>query len=216
MLQGRNIRKWYYNESNENLIHTGFDINIEMYYPTVYKHLEQYQNELIERADQGKKWYNLRACKYYPEFEKKEKIIWGLTADKWAFTLDEEKHYLPSNGYILTSPKLPIRYILGLLNSKLMQHYFSYIGVMTAGGAYTLKAATISALPFKIAHDTSDIANIVQEVLSIKTNNHDADVSLLENKIDILVYKLYGLNYDDVLIIDPKTPITREEYGNPS
>ena len=97
-----------------------------------------------------------------------------------------------------------------------MQHYFSYSGVMTAGGAYTLKAATISALPFKIAHNTSDIANIVQEVLSIKTNNHDADVSLLENKIDILVYKLYGLNYDEVLIIDPETPITREEYGNPS
>ena len=79
-----------------------------------------------------------------------------------------------------------------------------------------MKAATISALPFKIAHHTSDIANIVQEVLSIKTNNHDADVSLLENKIDILVYKLYGLNYDEVLIIDPETPITREEYGNPS
>jgi len=38
----------------------------------------------------------------------------------------------------------------------------------------------------------------------------------LENKIDILVYKLYGLNYDEVLIIDPETPITREEYGNPS
>ena len=158
-------------------------------------------------------WYEiLDNTAYYPHFEKNKKIIWGLTADKWAFTMDEAKHYLPSNGYILTSNIFSIEYILGLLNSKLMQHYFSYIGVMTAGGAYTLKAATISALPFKIAHNTSDIANIVQEVLSIKTNNHDADVSLLENKIDILVYKLYGLNYDEVLIVDSETPITREEY----
>lgn len=74
------------------------------------------------------------------------------------------------------------------------------------------EAATISALPFKIAHNTSDIANIVQEILNIKTNNHDANVSLLENKIDILVYKLYGLNYEEVLIVDPQTQITREEY----
>ena len=27
-----------------------------------------------------------------------------------------------------------------------------------------------------------------------------------------LVYHLYSLNYDEVLIVDPETPITREEY----
>lgn len=34
----------------------------------------------------------------------------------------------------------------------------------------------------------------------------------LENQIDFLVYHLYGLPYDEVLIVDPNTPITREEY----
>ena len=34
----------------------------------------------------------------------------------------------------------------------------------------------------------------------------------LENQIDFLVYHLYGLTYDEVLIVDPNTPITREEY----
>ncbi len=31
-------------------------------------------------------------------------------------------------------------------------------------------------------------------------------------EIDRLVYHLYGLTYDEVLIVDLKTPITREEY----
>ena len=31
---------------------------------------------------------------------------------------------------------------------------------------------------------------------------------------DRLVYHLYGLTYDEVLIVDPETPITREEYEN--
>ncbi len=28
------------------------------------------------------------------------------------------------------------------------------------------------------------------------------------------MYHLYGLTYDEVLIVDPETPITREEYEN--
>ena len=212
MLQGRNIRKWYYNESDENLLQTGFDINVNEKYPILFQHLSQYKNELVVRSDQGKNWWNLRACKYYSEFERDEKVIWGLTADKWAFTLDKEKHYLPSNGYILTSTKISTHYILGLLNCKLMHYYFRFIGIMTAGGAYTLKAATISALPFKIAKNTDEIAGIVKRILSKKENNHDADVNKEETEIDLLVYHLYGLTYDEVLIIDPTPPFTREEY----
>lgn len=33
-----------------------------------------------------------------------------------------------------------------------------------------------------------------------------------EQEIDELVYKLYGLSYDEILIVDPQTPITRNEY----
>ena len=35
----------------------------------------------------------------------------------------------------------------------------------------------------------------------------------IDQEIDIFVYHLYGLTYDEVLIVDPETPITREEYG---
>ena len=34
----------------------------------------------------------------------------------------------------------------------------------------------------------------------------------MENEIDFMVYKLYGLTYDEVLVVDPETPITREQY----
>ena len=204
MLQGRNIRKWYYNESNDNLLQTGFDTDIENEYPLIYKHLLQYKNELEVRADQGKQWYNLRACKYYGDFEKSEKIIWGLTADKWAYTIDTEKHYLPSNGYILTSEQLPVRFILGLLNSKVLHHYFSYIGVMTAGGAYTLKAATIEALPIpaSTASQQQRIISLVNRILAIKKENSQANVVTIEADIDRLVYELYDLTEDEIKIVE--------------
>ena len=31
-------------------------------------------------------------------------------------------------------------------------------------------------------------------------------------RLDVILYHLYGLTYDEVLIVDPDTPITREEY----
>ncbi len=212
MLQGRNIRKWYYNESEEYLLQTGFDKDIPSDNPLVYVHLLDYEEALTTRSDQGVNWWNLRACKYYPEFERPEKIIWGLTANNWAFAYDDKQHYLPSNGYILTSTDIPVKYLLGWLNSKLMHHYFHYVGVMTAGGAYTLKAATISALPFKRPKEYNSVVEIVNTILAVKNSDKQADTSALENKIDFLVYHLYGLTYDEVLIVDPDTPITREQY----
>ena len=235
MLQGRNIRKWYYNESDENLLflpwhfplHEDMELKgasekaeslLKEDFPAIYQHLLIHKEALLDRNQEetGKRyeWYALQRCaaSYYPEFEKNEKVIWGLTANNWAFAYDDKQHYLPSNGYILTSTDIPIRYLLGWLNSKLMHHYFHYIGVMTAGGAYTLKAATISALPFKIPEEYMAIEEKVDAILMVKNKDKQADTTALENQIDFLVYHLYGLTYDEVLIVDPGTPISREEY----
>lgn len=214
LLQGRNIRKWYFNDSDEYLLQTGYDIDIPSDFPIIFKHLNNFYEPMVKRSDQGDNWWNLRACKYYCEFERNEKIIWGLTADKWAYTLDVDGYYLPSNGYILTSTVIPTKYILGLLNSKVLHYYFGFIGVMTAGGAYTLKATTISALPFATCENMQVVIDLVNEILVKKGKDHNVDVTELENKIDHIVYHLYNLTYEEVLIVDPQTPITREEYDN--
>lgn len=83
---------------------------------------------------------------------------------------------------------------------------------MTAGGAYTLKADTISALPFKKPKEYDSVVEIVNAILSEKNRDKQSDVSDLENQIDLLVCQLYGLTYDEVLIVDPNTAISREEY----
>ena len=213
MLQGRNIRKWYYNESDENLIFTRKGTDIELY-PAVKAHLFNFFNKLKPKTEtdssEGRKpgnykWFEiLDNTAYYREFEKSEKIIWGLTADKWAYTLDTEQHYLPSNAYILTSDTIPIRFILGLLNSKLLHYYFGFIGVMTAGGAYTLKAATIEAFPIATGtrEQQKEIAAKVESILNAKAKDKQADVSSIESEIDHLVYNLYGLSDNEIKIVE--------------
>ena len=232
LLQGRNIRKWTYNQSKEHLLfipwhfpfHTISEITgnskraeeeFENNYPFVYHHLRHFKEELSNRNKEETgiryEWYALQRCaaSYYPEFEK-PKIIWGLTADKWAYAYDDKGHYLPSNGYILTSEKTPIKYLLAILNSNILKYYFGFIGVMTAGGAFTLKHSTIQELPIKIASNQTVFTKIVDEILDNKSQGKDT--TALEQQIDNLVYRLYNLTYEEVKVVDPEFGLSREEY----
>lgn len=45
----------------------------------------------------------------------------------------------------------------------------------------------------------------------MKQKRIQADTFSLENKIDFLVYHLYDLTYDEVLVVDPNPPFSRED-----
>lgn len=70
-------------------------------------------------------------------------------------------------------------------------------------------------MPFPTINKTEQayVIGLVDQILSIKRKNYLADTTAIETKIDVLVYHLYGLTYDEVLIVDPETTITREEYN---
>lgn len=236
LLQGRNIRKWVFNKSDEYLMfipwHFPYNLDnsisgastkaenaFKKNHPSLYNHLKNFKKELSDRNKDETgiryEWYALQRCaaSYSCEFEK-EKIIWGLTSDKWTFAYDNENNYLPSNGYILTSSEIPIKYLLALLNSKLMEYYFDFIGIMTAGGAYTLKQETVSEFPIKIILDTKHFNTLVDKILNSKKLNPPNNTKHLEDKIDIMVYKLYNLTYEEVEIIDSQIGeiISKQDY----
>lgn len=218
MLQGRNIRKWVYNETSDFIIFTRRGIDIKKY-PSIKKHLEAFKQQLepgIGRKPGTYNWYEIQDnTAYYPEFEK-EKIIWGLTSDKWTFAYDNDRNYLPSNGYILTSKEIPIKYLLALMNSKLMEFYFGFIGIMTAGGAFTLKYETVVEFPIKLISESKQKPFIlhVNQILTAKKANPKADTSGFEKQIDEMVYKLYELTYDEVKVIDPEFSLSESEYNS--
>ena len=55
---------------------------------------------------------------------------------------------------------------------------------------------------------------LVKQIIQAKDHSLSANTTDFENQIDKLVYRIYGLTYDEVLIVDPDTPITEEEYNN--
>ena len=75
-----------------------------------------------------------------------------------------------------------------------MEYYFKFIGVMTAGGAYTLKKATIEELPIVISKNTSIFEVIVDYILFLKSQSSDTISFYFEQLIDGMVYELYFEN----------------------
>ncbi len=58
--------------------------------------------------------------------------------------------------------------------------------------------------------DQTPFVRLVNRILELKTQG--ADTTALEQQIDRLVYKLYGLTYDEVLLVEPDTSLSREAY----
>lgn len=112
-----------------------------------------------------------------------------------------------STNYISgCSNQIDLLYLLGVLNSKSINFFFKQTSTNT-----NVTSKEIAKFPILVnVNSISVITKLVKEILDLKQRMFDT--SALENQIDFLVYHLYGLTYDEVLIVDPKTPISREEY----
>ncbi|MCD4817433.1 MAG: Eco57I restriction-modification methylase domain-containing protein [Candidatus Cloacimonetes bacterium] len=203
LLKGADIKKYYYRFDFRFLInsHNGIKkklkpVNIQKDYPQIYKYFIEINKKndgaVEKRTDKGLHWTNLRNCAFLELFDE-EKIIWPLTADRWGFALDDEKHYLTSGGFFMVSNNISHKYLLSILNSKLIQYYFSFIGVMTAGGAYTLKKATIEKFPIKIIilEKQKPFETLVDYIIFLKQQPKDTMSFYFEQIIDGMVYELY-------------------------
>lgn len=104
------------------------------------------------------------------------------------------------------------KYILGIINSKLIAFYFRKKYNRQDITFPEIRVYELSSLPIKIAKDKSVLVKLVDEVLTAKKGDPNADTSESEKAIDSLVYKLYQLTYDEIKIIDPEFKLTEQEY----
>ena len=118
--------------------------------------------------------------------------------------------------FITTKDKsTPIKYVLGLLNSKLIYFWLYHRG-KRKGEMLELYLTPLSEIPlYKYSPFLGEkIIHLVETIMISKKQTPLANTKHLENKIDIIVYKLYNLTYEEVQIIDPEIEkiISEKEY----
>lgn len=102
-----------------------------------------------------------------------------------------------------------IYFFLAILNSKLLNYVFKQFSTNSNVNGYE-----VDNLPIKRDIKTEPLLSILAKGICVsKKHNPNADTSAEEQEIDRLVYKLYGLTYEEVLTVDPETPLTEEVYN---
>ncbi|MBN1290264.1 MAG: N-6 DNA methylase, partial [Candidatus Latescibacteria bacterium] len=170
ILRGRDIKRYRYHWAGLWIIASGFDIDVPKLYPAVYKHLLQFEAKARKRDDQGKNWWNLRACSYYPEFEK-EKVVWKALSLEPSFCYIRTVMYHNDKANILTSNNNDLKYLCGYLNSKIFQFLLSKIGInMGKGYEYKIQFLNKISIP-PITTENQPIAEkievLVDKILAI-------------------------------------------------
>lgn len=144
-------------------------------------------------------------------FAEERIIMQGITGVneriRLKMTIGKNTYCANSVNYCRFLPNVNPRYALALLNSSLLNYIFKLQSTNSNVNGYE-----VDNLPLIIADNQVPYIEIVNEILEIKKSDIQINTKELENKIDYLVYKLYDLTYDEVLIVDSETPITREEY----
>lgn len=174
VLKGRDIKRYFYdwNELWMIIIPKGWtDSNrgrkdpetfIEESFSSLIRHLRRYREQLEKRYDQGDYWWELRECKYYPEFEK-EKIIWQEMTPEPSFAYDKKGYVSPSSVFMMIGSS-NLKFLLGVLNSKIAMFYLTQIAYTLSKGAIRWKKQYVERIPVpEITEDNRDLIRRIEE-----------------------------------------------------
>ena len=141
------------------------------------------------------------------EFFNTKNLIYLRRVDKrLSASMSNEMFAFTKNiyGIQITNKKYNPKFILGLLNSKLLNFYYLKKFTTKKEDIFPeIQTYLYEQLPLPQINSTNqslvdEIINLVDKILALKAKNSSADTSQLECDIDDLVFKLYDLNEADI------------------
>ena len=138
-------------------------------------------------------------------YEQKEKILVRKTGNILMASLDSEQYYTDQslyNLYLKPNKWYSNKVLLAILNSKLLNYYYNKKLITNADVFPYIKGVHLKMFPLPHHSDgiESELSNLVDSIIQHKKQN--IDTSVICNKIDALVYQLYGLTDAEIKIIE--------------
>jgi type I restriction-modification system DNA methylase subunit len=181
-------------------------------FPLSWNYLEINKKRLSNRnkGEMGNAWYGYVYKKNHTRFDQKKILVPSIAArSSFAYDIFGKYYFVGSGGgggggYGITlneeSP-LSYEYLLGLLNSKLLDTYLQSYSSPFRGGYFAYNRQYIEKLPIYIP-DKNDptkfqlcqsIESLVKQILELRKVGKIGDAEFLEKKIDEMVEELYGV-----------------------
>jgi type I restriction-modification system DNA methylase subunit/predicted type IV restriction endonuclease len=145
------------------------------------------------------------------------KLLLRRTGDSLLATYDDQAFYHLDNIHSVVSKvsDTHLKYILAILNSKLMNHYYHLISLELGRTMAQLDIETIEQLPIKEAskEGQAGIVALADKMLSLNKQLNDPafveqreaiqkEIDATDKEIDQKVYELYGLTEEEKQVIE--------------
>lgn len=147
------------------------------------------------------------ACPRSKEIFEQPKILIREAGAEITATYDDNNYYIMSSLYnaILRDQSFSLKYLLGLINSRLFQYIMYKLTFEKTKGAFTkAKIFHYYELPIKACNQAEQqkIIDIVDEILSIKKSTPSSNVESLEKCLNDMIYKLYDLTDEEIMEVE--------------
>ena len=218
LLRGRDVRRWQAKWANRYLITIASSANREWpwsnaedeasaerifaeTYPAVHRHLSNYRDRLIARADKGTFYWELRSCAYYDAFTK-PKVIYPDISPFMRACYDTTNALCLQTTYVLPTTDFSL---LAILNSRVFdwyaRHKFQSLNDPWAGGGLRFIRQYMAHAPIaaRTAAQQAELSRLVSQILAAPDSDN---VRALERQIDAVVYQLYGLSSAEIALIE--------------
>jgi adenine-specific DNA-methyltransferase len=139
------------------------------------------------------------------------KIVVPQRSPRNTFAYNTIPWYASADVYFILkkSADYDLKFLLGLLNSKLL-YYWIYHKGKRKGEILELYIRPLSEIPIKNVSPAKQrpIIDLVERILTAKQRDAKADTGVLEQKLDKLVYALYGLTPEEIKIVEGTSETT--------
>jgi hypothetical protein len=171
-------------------------------YQKLKDHLDRFANIITS----DNKPYGLHRARKEKFFNGEKIIVQRKCVYHPSFSYSDFTCYVSATFYVIKTSRFNLKYLLGLLNSKLIAFWLKNKGKMQ-GDNYQLDKEPLLQIPIintSIEYQ-QPIISLVDKILSTKNKNPLADITDFEKEIDGLIYELYGLSEEEVKIVEGKT-----------
>lgn len=195
ILNGRDVKRYQYQFVDSWLIATLPSLKIDIdSYLGIKHYLQGFGKRLAQTGEKGSrkktrnKWFEVQDnIAYWKEFEK-EKIIWMELSDAQTFMLDTDNYYINKTLYFMTGDSL--RYLLALLNSKVIFYYYNLTSASSGVGTTMWQKVNVEKLPIPQISKTEEQpfiekANTMLELNKIFQTKKDKFLSRINSNFDI-------------------------------
>jgi hypothetical protein len=195
---GLNIDRYWINPQTEYLLYFEDIEKFEELNYSIQKHLNANKSILENRADKKRrptaKWWNYTFA-MHKEYYHLPKLLCSRRASSNTFVYDSQFNYLPfSNMTVIfeTNAEIQVKYVLCLLNSKLLNFRYKGIAKQTGGGIFEYFPNTVGKLRIPAIDKSNQIKfiELADKIIELKKQFNQQINKVLERIAENLRCKI--------------------------